>query len=282
MELKKILVIDDNTINLATVEKALKNKYEVVPMISGKRALKYLYCQRVDLILLDVEMPEMDGIETLEEIRKLESAANTPTVFLTAKNDKQTVLEGFRLRIMDYITKPIDPDALADRVEYILKRAGSIPFEKREILKIFSVIVNDIEKNDIKQAINRLTEALNYKTDEEITGRVRNALGKFAANDIQGGISVVTRTFKMLQMEVGPVAEETMLSQAEIKEKLAGIVEELDNFRTKEAIVKCKELLKFKLPVFVGELINKCLEYLNNYDDEEAEQLLKNLMAQMK
>ena len=66
MEKMRILAIDDNTVNLATLEQELKSKYEVIPMISGRRAIKYLYREQVDLILLDVEMPIMDGIETLK------------------------------------------------------------------------------------------------------------------------------------------------------------------------------------------------------------------------
>ena len=62
---KKILVVDDNTVNLATIERELKDLYEVVPMISGQRAIKYLYTENVDLVLLDVEMPMKDGIQTL-------------------------------------------------------------------------------------------------------------------------------------------------------------------------------------------------------------------------
>ena len=56
MKRKKILVVDDNTVNLATIERDLKEQYEVVPMISGQRAIKYLYTENVDLILLHQQM----------------------------------------------------------------------------------------------------------------------------------------------------------------------------------------------------------------------------------
>ena len=108
MEKMRILAIDDNTVNLATLEQELKSKYEVIPMISGRRAIKYLYREQVDLILLDVEMPIMDGIETLKEIRAQENGVTVPVIFLTAKKDKATVIDGAKLGIMDYITKPFD------------------------------------------------------------------------------------------------------------------------------------------------------------------------------
>ena len=93
MEKMRILAIDDNTVNLATLEQELKSKYEVIPMISGRRAIKYLYREQVDLILLDVEMPIMDGIETLKEIRAQENGVTVPVIFLTAKKDKATVID---------------------------------------------------------------------------------------------------------------------------------------------------------------------------------------------
>ena len=280
MGLKKVLVIDDNTVNLATVEKALKSKYEVIPMISGKRALKFLYCQRVDIILLDVEMPEMDGVETLEQIRALDSCVDTPVVFLTAKKDKQTVLDGFRLKIMDYITKPFDVDNLAERVEYTLKRAGKLPFDKSELVQIFARIVKELETGDAKQGLTKLIEVSTYDTDEEILDRVKNALTKFELGDSAGAISVVSRTYKMLQTEFGDTVEQKLLTQAEIKEKLLVVIDDLENFRTKDATLKCKELLKCPLPKYVAELITKCVSLLSNYDDEEAEDIIRKLVAQ--
>ena len=93
MEKMRILVVDDNTVNLATVEQELKEKYEVIPMLSGRRAVKYLYREKVDLILLDVQMPIMDGIETLKTIRTQENGVTVPVIFLTTKKDKLTAAQ---------------------------------------------------------------------------------------------------------------------------------------------------------------------------------------------
>ncbi len=284
MERKRILVVDDNSVNLATVERALKSKYEVIPMLSGRRALKLLYCQKVDLILLDVEMPHMSGVETLEEIREREKESNhnVPVVFLTAKKDKQTVLDGFRLKIMDYIIKPIEPDELIGRVDYVLKRAGSVPFEKKEMYKIVGEIIKLYESGDGTQAVARLTEALKYKTDEEIIGRIKMALDKFNNGDAAGSLNVLVRLHKMIQVEIGSDAdEESVLTKVEISEKLSDIIDDMDSFKTKDAIVKCKDLLKCNLPKFISDLVGKSLEYLDNYDDEKAEEILKKLMEQM-
>lgn len=124
-EKMKIMVVDDNTVNLATVEQDLKDKYEVIPMISGRRAVKYLYRDKVDLILLDVQMPIMDGIETLREIRTQPNGTTVPVIFLTSKKDKGTVIEGSKLGIMDFITKPFEADDLQNRIERVFKRLGN-------------------------------------------------------------------------------------------------------------------------------------------------------------
>lgn len=278
----KILVVDDNTVNLAAVEKALKNKYEVIPMISGRRALKLLYVQKVDLILLDVEMPEMNGIETLAEIRKIEGAANTPVIFLTAKKDKQTVLEGFKLKIMDYVVKPFDAENLVSRVDFTLKRAGALEFDKAEMYSIIGSIINRFGSGDSVHGRIKLIEATNYKTDDEILGRIKFALEKLEAGDATGALNVLNRIRKMLSAELG-IAESTpaVMSQTEIKERLSVIAEDLDNFRTKDATAKCKELIKCPLPKIISDLLNKSLEYLSNYDDEEAEKIIKNLVKDL-
>ncbi len=122
MEKKKILAIDDNAVNLATLEQTLQDEYEVIPMLTGKRALKYLSFEKVDLILLDVQMPGMDGIQTLEEIRRLDNGWTVPVIFLTATNDHDTSAEGIRLGIMDYITKPFDGADLKRRIEEAFRK----------------------------------------------------------------------------------------------------------------------------------------------------------------
>ncbi len=121
---KKILAVDDISLNLSKVEQALKSKYEVIAMNSGKRALNYLVRQKPDLILLDIRMDNMDGIQTLREIRTMEHCADIPVIMLTAKRDRETVLESAALGILDYIVKPFDPHELLERVGIALEKAA--------------------------------------------------------------------------------------------------------------------------------------------------------------
>lgn len=117
---KKVLVVDDVAISLSVTEQALRDYYEVVTVNSGDRALRYLKKDRPDLILLDVRMDRMDGIETLREIRKLENGKNIPVIMLTAQNDRNTVLESAQLGIYDYMLKPFVAQELLIRIRAAL------------------------------------------------------------------------------------------------------------------------------------------------------------------
>ena len=122
---RRILAVDDNSISLATIEQALKDKYEVTPLNSGVRALQYLKKNRPDLILLDVRMASKDGVETLREIREMEECKDIPVIMLTSQNDKNTVLESYMLGADNYILKPFKTQDLHERIENVLRKSGS-------------------------------------------------------------------------------------------------------------------------------------------------------------
>ncbi len=120
----RILAVDDNIINLATIEQELKSKYEVITVNSGARAVRFLSREQPDLVLLDIQMAVMDGLETLRKIRNLKNGSSIPVIMLTSKKDRDTVIEGSKLGIMDYVIKPFDSQDLHNRIERALKRAG--------------------------------------------------------------------------------------------------------------------------------------------------------------
>lgn len=277
MKKMRILAIDDNTVNLATLEQELKDKYEVIPMISGRRAIKYLYCEKVDLILLDIQMPVMDGVETLREIRNLENGITVPVIFLTAMKDKDTVIEGSKLGIMDYITKPFDSEDLTNRIDRVFKRLGILPIEERELLGSIKLILRDITLGKAKQALVKTDEVLRFQIDEEVSGRMRNARTKIENGELQAAGSVVVRVIRMLETKLG-IDSQAMgmsISNRELNVKLLYIIDDLENFHTKEALEKCKELKNYILADNIAFSLQKVIEYITNYDDEEAERLIR-------
>lgn len=130
---KKVLVVDDVAISLSVAEQALREDYDVVTVNSGSRALRYLRKERPDLILLDIRMDDMDGIETLKEIRKMDNRADIPVIMLTGQNEKASVLEAAKLGIYDYMLKPFAAQDLLSRVQGALKQSGLSDFKKNAL-----------------------------------------------------------------------------------------------------------------------------------------------------
>ncbi|NLG05849.1 MAG: response regulator [Clostridia bacterium] len=113
---KVILVVDDTVINLTYASEVLDQIYKVIPAKSGIKALELLEKITPDLILLDIEMPEMDGYETIKKIKNNPKNANIPVIFLTAHSDKENELTGFKLGAVDFITKPFVPEITLARI----------------------------------------------------------------------------------------------------------------------------------------------------------------------
>lgn len=119
---EKILVVDDSPSNLAAIENALSDEFEVVAVTSGLHALHFLDTHKADLLLLDIEMPIMNGLQTLHKIRERAHLRDLKVILLTARKDEQTVVQGFKLGISDYITKPIDRVMVKERIRKVLKK----------------------------------------------------------------------------------------------------------------------------------------------------------------
>lgn len=115
---KRILVIDDDAMNLKMAEHILKkNAFEVVTANSGAMGIAMLKQSKFDLVLLDIDMPVLNGIETLEAIRKDEAIADAKVVFVTASGYKKDVTEAMRLGALDFVKKPFFPDELLSRID---------------------------------------------------------------------------------------------------------------------------------------------------------------------
>ena len=119
----KILVVDDEERMRKLVKDFLiKSGYEVMEASDGVEAVdKYLENQDIKLVILDVMMPRLDGWGAVKEIRQY---SQVPIIMLTAKGDERDELQGFKLGVDEYITKPFSPKVLVARVEAVLRRSG--------------------------------------------------------------------------------------------------------------------------------------------------------------
>lgn len=111
-----ILVVDDDKTNLSLAQRILGPQYRIAAAGSGSAALTYLESHRPDLILLDINMPEMDGYEVMEKLRADPRTETIPVIFLTADNLAETEIKCFQMGAMDFVTKPFVPDILLSRV----------------------------------------------------------------------------------------------------------------------------------------------------------------------
>jgi DNA-binding response OmpR family regulator len=117
-----ILVVDDQPINIKLLERKLQREdMDVVTAANGRECLDAVDQTSPDLILLDVMMPEMDGIETCERLKKNPDTNSIPIIFITARSSKEGKLEGLNVGAVDYITKPIDLDETLARVKTQLR-----------------------------------------------------------------------------------------------------------------------------------------------------------------
>lgn len=119
--MKSILVVDDVAVNLKCVEEILKDKYEVTAVKSGREALATLKQIHPDLILLDINMPEMDGFEVFERIKADSYTADIPVAFITAETNKEVEIKSMAMGAVGFIRKPVDQELLISKVAQILE-----------------------------------------------------------------------------------------------------------------------------------------------------------------
>ncbi len=120
----RVMVVDDNVTNLNIARKALEEEYDVMLIPSGEKAIEVLNKIQPDLILLDIEMPGMDGFTAINRIKAMPTPiCDIPIIFLTAKAEAESEFEGLNLGALDYITKPFSVPLLLKRVQLHLKLA---------------------------------------------------------------------------------------------------------------------------------------------------------------
>ena len=276
----KIMVVDDNTVNLATIEQELSDRYDIIPMLTGRRAIKYLYRETCDMILLDVQMPIMDGIETLREIRTQENGVDVPVIFLTARRDAQTVLEGSKLGIVDFITKPFDSDNLKQRIDTVFKKLGVLPLENEELYERINGIYNGLLNLEEEKVLKDIDEMLQFKMDDDILGRLNNVKMKLAAGNTEGAIEMTEHIKDMLDHLLDGLDGKTLapISMAEIITRLNAALDDLEAFKTNEALERLKDLKGCDIPNDIRKELKKSIEYLKNYDDIEAKKIIENMV----
>ena len=150
----KILLVDDEPDILEIVGYNLSQEgYKIVTASNGKEAVLMAKRERPQLIIMDVMMPEMDGIEACENIRKIPELSQIIIAFLTARSEDYSQLAGFEVGADDYITKPIKPKLLVSKVKALLRRLKNEESKNSETLNIGTIEINREEYKIIKDNI---------------------------------------------------------------------------------------------------------------------------------
>lgn len=169
-----ILAVDDTLANIDVVKGVLSQDYLVQAALSGKIALKIIEKQKPDLILLDVMMPEMDGYEVCEILKSQEHTKDIPIIFLTAKTQEEDEMKGLSLGAVDYISKPISPPILKERVKnhLILQASKNLLAQQNEILEE-RVIERTLQLSELQDVAMVAMGALAESRDPETGNHIR-------------------------------------------------------------------------------------------------------------
>lgn len=146
----KILLVDDEKDILEFVSYNLKREgFEVLTARNGEDGIELAKAEKPHLILLDVMMPGMDGIETCNAIRENEELSGVLVAMLTARGEDYSQVAGFDAGADDYITKPIKPKVLVSRVKALLRRHGNSSESKKSVLE-FGALSIDLQKYQVR------------------------------------------------------------------------------------------------------------------------------------
>ena len=227
--MKCILVVDDSITNLKFVDSVLKDDYKLVLVKSGEKALKYLESNSVDLVLLDILMPELDGFETFRRIKELKQSKNIPVVFFTADVDVESEIKGLAMGAKDFIRKPFVAEVMKNRIRNILNLdeltknlEGQVKEKTKQIeqlsFEIIATIASMIEAKDsytkghsirVAEYSARIAAGLGWSEEE-----IRNLKYVALLHDIgKVGIpdNVLNKPGKLTQMEFEIIKSHTMI-----------------------------------------------------------------------
>jgi two-component system alkaline phosphatase synthesis response regulator PhoP len=143
MAAEHILVVDDEEDILELVSYNLtKAGYRVTSVTSGEDAIKLARSKQPDLVLLDLMLPGVDGLEVCNTLKRDHRTANIPVVMLTARGEEADIVSGLELGADDYITKPFSPRVLLARIKAVLRRKMKAPVEEQAVIKLKDLVMH--------------------------------------------------------------------------------------------------------------------------------------------
>ena len=205
---KNILIIEDETrIRFLLRDYFLKEGFNIIEAADGDEGLNYFTNNKIDLVVLDIMMPKVDGITVLEMIRKVSSV---PVILLTAKGQEEDKLFGYEMGADDYITKPFSPKVLIAKVKALLKRTSEDTFSN--LNEYDGLTINKLSHEvKVNEEIINLSpkefELLSYLSDNEGIALSRDTiLDNVWGLDYYGDLRTVDTNIKRLREKLGEKA----------------------------------------------------------------------------
>ncbi len=191
--LKLLLVDDEDDFRRATSKTLNRRGFSVTEAANGEEALEAIRRECPDIVLLDLKMPGMSGIETLQHIREIE--ASLPVIILTGHGDFEAAMASIKLEVVDFLQKPVDVDQLGRRIRSLLERGAEKPLRERTIAELMappSSYPRLYVDQPVAAALETLRKAFFQPVSEEApTGQVRSALVYDRDEKLLGLISFV-------------------------------------------------------------------------------------------
>lgn len=204
----KILIADDEPDILEFLQYNLEREgYEIILAENGREAITKAKAHNPQMILLDIMMPELDGIETCRELRNMPDFKNTLIAFLTARNEDYSQIAGFDVGADDYITKPIKPRVLISRMKALMRRFGSEVQEENvnlgsiEIDREKYLVYKDGEKLSLPKKEFELLSLLASKPGKVFSRK--EIMSKIWGNDIIVGDRTIDVHIRKLREKIG-------------------------------------------------------------------------------
>ena len=279
---KTIFLVDDHIANLKIGASALTELYNVTTLNSGAKLLKMLEKNSPDMILLDIDMPEMSGYEAIRHIKSNEKTKHIPVMFLTGQTDNQSELEGLSLGAIDYITKPFSPPLLLKRIEVHLL----VESQKNELMEQKHELI--IKSEELEKFNTNLQDMVNERTQTVI--ELQNAVIKTMAelveyrDEVTGTHIEATQNYLRIMVEAlirnNLYKEEVSLWDVELILQSAqlhdvGKIAIEDSILRKPGMLSPEEYEKIKTHAIFGEtVIEKIKKSTTNHDFLEQAQIM--------
>ncbi len=187
-----LLIVDDLHENLVVLRNILfRNNFKISSADNGEEALRLAEDNDFDLILLDIIMPEMDGYEVCKILRAKEKTAKTPIIFLTSKNDEDSIIKGFEYGAQDYVTRPFNANELLARVQTHLE----LKRNREELEELNSKLEEKVKERTLKlEMANKKIESLD-KAKSAFLGLISHEI-RTPLNGIMGFLDILKKNIK--------------------------------------------------------------------------------------